>query len=271
MVNYSKVFIFFFNSCLWFVLFGFNYDFVCLCACFHGQDLILVHSFDGFVVFSIGLFSNCTNLVLMRKLLKFNRMVVNLFVFWGWYIGIWVMWLRVWILAVLCSSNGMHETYSKLSCVALQNQQNWWFTVALEEEYCRIVLYDWIWLTDWRRNNKCFVVMHMLKKRMLSFSWLLKFRADIKSQTVNVYGDKGYRQDEEFLKANFSREALSELLNLVESAVHTGYTYNMLMQFDRFCLRIWPLWMVWSMGMKKWIGYFFPLFRKNSLNVKIQN
>ncbi|XP_044504351.1 defective in cullin neddylation protein AAR3-like [Mangifera indica] len=45
---------------------------------------------------------------------------------------------------------------------------------------------------------------------------------DIKSQTVNVYGDKGYRQDEEFLKANFSREALSELLNLVESAVHTG-------------------------------------------------
>lgn len=102
------------------MLFGFNYDVVCLCACFNGQDLILVHSFDGFVVFSIGLSSNCTNLVLMRKLLKCNKMVVNLFVFWGWYIGIWVMWLRVWILAVLCSSNGMHETHSKLSCVALQ-------------------------------------------------------------------------------------------------------------------------------------------------------
>ncbi|KAJ0042859.1 hypothetical protein Pint_19207 [Pistacia integerrima] len=59
---------------------------------------------------------------------------------------------------------------------------------------------------------------------------------DIKSQAVNVHGDEGFRQDEELKKANFSREALSELLNLVESAVHTGYTYNLLMQFDHFLL-----------------------------------
>ncbi|XP_044467627.1 defective in cullin neddylation protein AAR3 isoform X2 [Mangifera indica] len=60
---------------------------------------------------------------------------------------------------------------------------------------------------------------------------------DIKSQTVNAYEDEGYRQDEELQKTNFSREALSELLNLVVSAVHTGISvfeelYKLMAQLD---------------------------------------
>lgn len=54
---------------------------------------------------------------------------------------------------------------------------------------------------------------------------------------MNAYEDEGYRQDEELQKTNFSREALSELLNLVVSAVHTGYICNMLMQYDHFCFK----------------------------------
>ena len=47
--------------------------------------------------------------------------------------------------------------------------------------------------------------------------------ADIKSGHAFVVGEEGYRQDSDFQKAKFSREALTQLSKLVESRVCAGY------------------------------------------------
>ena len=47
---------------------------------------------------------------------------------------------------------------------------------------------------------------------------------DIKSGNAFIHGDEGYRQDSDSQRAKLSREALAQLLKLVESRVCTGLT-----------------------------------------------